>query len=50
MTAKELIEELQKYNSETEVHGIWEGISVPVHGVEYDEKDNIIKINVDNYL
>lgn len=47
-TVKELIEELQKYDENCIVEGVWEGISVPVHKIYYWEQDNTVCLNVDN--
>ena len=46
-TVKQLIEELQKYDENCIVEGIWEGHGVPVRGVCYWEEDNTVCLDVD---
>jgi hypothetical protein len=49
MTVKELIKELKKYNGDTEVHGAWEGITVPVRDVKFDDLNKIVLLDVDEF-
>jgi len=45
----DLMDFLGGFAVNTKVVATWEGINVPIHGYEYDEKTETLHLDVDNF-